>query len=72
MSGQFIIACWVFFLISMLIAAFSSKRTVQRTSTWRTVPLVVAMMSVIVLCGSNFMPYVDIDLWPPTPSGALI
>jgi hypothetical protein len=72
LSGRFIVVCWIVFLTCMLIAAFSTKRTVQHSSPWRSVTLIAGVISVIVICGSKLLSYVDITLWSHNPAGACI
>lgn len=73
-AGLFIAACWASFLTFWLIAALSTKRTVERQSGWwRMVPLLAAVAVMLVQrSGGPLAQLVGASLWQDTlPVGIL-
>jgi protein-S-isoprenylcysteine O-methyltransferase Ste14 len=51
--GQLIAACWVIFMVVWFIAAFFTKRTVERSASFWRVVWIAAAIAVISLAGSG-------------------
>lgn len=62
--GQVIAACWGIFVVVWLIAAFFTKRTVERSSSLWRVFWIAGLLAILVLAGRT-----DGGLWQRLPQG---
>jgi protein-S-isoprenylcysteine O-methyltransferase Ste14 len=73
LTGYFIGLCFAVFALFWIVAAFSTKRTVQGSWSWGRVSLVVAaIVVVLVRAGRGHLDWLGIQLWPRTLPTALL
>jgi protein-S-isoprenylcysteine O-methyltransferase Ste14 len=78
LAGDFIVACWAIFLVTWLVAAFFTKRTVERSwSSWQFAGI-AAFLLIVAALGSRGIPalrHLDFAawdyVWPRTPFVAI-
>lgn len=71
-AGRFIAACWIVFFVVWFIAAWFTKRTVERSSSWIRW---IAAIGLILLVGrqSDWRPFAGhTSLWRPTAALAFV
>jgi protein-S-isoprenylcysteine O-methyltransferase Ste14 len=69
LPGQFIVACWVVFVVYWIVASFSAKRTIsgpRRRGWWWRLPLAAAVLLAIALGGGRFPGDAGAPLWHRT------
>lgn len=72
LAGGFIAVCWVVFIVVWFIAAWFSKRTVERSSTWlRWIAGIVAILLVAMRTGWIGLAN-GASLWRATPVLAVV
>jgi len=74
LTGYFLAACFVVFLLVWIIAAFSTKRTVRRSGRWRGGFLLITAVSILVarLTRGTGAAWVVHPLWPHMLAIALV
>jgi len=71
-SGRFIAACWVVFFVVWFIAAWFTKRTVERSSSWMRWVVGIALI-LLVRTRSSWQPFANgASLWHTTPALAVV
>jgi protein-S-isoprenylcysteine O-methyltransferase Ste14 len=73
-TALFILACFGIFLIYWIVAAFGTKRTLEKQSPWqRILPLAVFLAAYLLLRrGGPLAAYSSAILWPRTPATGLL
>jgi len=71
-AGRFIAACWVIFFVVWFIAAWFTKRTVERSNSWmRWVAAIVAILLIGTRNGWQMLAN-STSLWRPTSGLAFV
>jgi protein-S-isoprenylcysteine O-methyltransferase Ste14 len=72
LAGRFIAACWVVFFAVWFVAAWFTKRTVERSRSWvRWAVWIVAAL--LVAARSDWRPFATgVSLWRATPGLAVV